>query len=136
MCFTAYGELKNGKCLLWSDNSQKYIHLHLKSWLGLELWCLTQLSTIFQVYRGSQFYWQRKLEYPEKTINCQTLSLQYVRVEHHVYILTIHTYSYNKNPTKSVNQYKADIIIIILGQKKCPLTCSKIIGSVGRKNIL
>ena len=35
---------------------------------GYGLWCVTwRYSTIFQLYRGAQYYWYGKTEYPDKT---------------------------------------------------------------------
>jgi len=42
----------------------------------LALWYLTSLSTIFQLYRGGQVFWWRKLEYLEKTTNLSQVTDQ------------------------------------------------------------
>ena len=67
-------------------------------------WCLTSLSTIFQLYRGGQFYWWRKPEDPEKRENHWPVTSHWQTLSHnvvHLALIEIRTHNISCDGTGS-----------------------------------
>jgi hypothetical protein len=59
---------------------------------GLVFWCLTPLLTIFQLFCGCQFYWWRKLEYPETILQINHSLIGQTMILVMMYVETIYIF--------------------------------------------
>jgi hypothetical protein len=100
---TNFNKKNNNLSLSFTEHQEK---------VSFGLWCLMPLSTIFQLYHGSQVYWWRKPEYPEKTTDL----LQVTDKLYHIVISSTPGHEWGLNSQKKIAPYDIGNPGSILGQ--------------------
>ena len=88
-------------------------------------WCLTSLSTIFLLYHCSQFYWWRKREYPEKTIDMTQVT---DNICHHIkWIIMVMVFNTTFNNISVISWQSVLLKEEIKSTQSKPPTCRNIV---------